>query len=400
MGKSRAILTVALAAALLVGGSFAPVDRGRTETKDPATYAERALEALQTARDTSEPSWLIEAEELLERSFQLQPKKNFDAELGMAVLANARHDFGRSVRWARTAIETDRYDASPYGVLGDALFELGRYRAAEKAYQSMADLRPDYASFIRASYAHQFRGDTRGAIRAMKLALRSAGPFGEPAAGIRHQLGDIYFGLGDLREAARQNRIAAEVAPGFVPPQVGLAEVAIARGRLEKATVLVESAATALPSLEYLIKLGDLFAATERIAEAADQYRVVARKLASYRSSGVLPDVDFILFYADHSLRPTETLREARSIYADRPTGAAADALGWVLYRQDRPAAAWDYAREALGSPQVDASVEFHAGMIARALGKDAAARLHLERALEMRSSLPLLELLEAKKAL
>src|SRR3712207_7565179 len=41
---------------------------------------------------------------------------------------------------------------------------------------------------------------------------------------------------------------------------------------------------------------------------------------------------DFVQFYADHNLRPAAALREARFIYKDRPTPAAADTLAWALH--------------------------------------------------------------------
>jgi tetratricopeptide (TPR) repeat protein len=360
----------ALAATFLIAGSLGPVDIDQAKA-DPKTLAIQGLAALERSRANADPTELLEAESLLEASLDLDGTGNFEAEVGMASLSNARHDFSGSLKWARAAIKTNPHNASPYGLLGDALFELGRYRAADAAYQKMVDIRPDYASYVRASYAQQFHGDTPSAIVSMSLALKSAGPTGETAAWIRHQLGDIYFGLGDLEEAARQNRIGTKVAPGYVPPTVGLAEVAIKRGNLARATALVERAAAELPTLEYLIKLGDLYDASGEADKAKRQYRLVAEKLALYRSSGVLPDVDFILFYADHSLRPRATLREARFIYRNRPTGAAADALGWTLFKQGHPRAAWRYSREALGSSLVDPSMRSHARAIARALAKD-----------------------------
>ncbi|MGH9195646.1 MAG: hypothetical protein ACRD1T_07905 [Acidimicrobiia bacterium] len=396
MTKKGAFAAVGLAAMLFAAGSLGPFTppRQAQAAKTPKALAVMALDRLRDARANADLTLLLEAEALLKRSLELDGSGNFEANVGMASLSNARHDFGGSVRWARFAIELNPYNASPYGLLGDALFELGHYGAAERAYQKMVDLRPDYASYVRASYAYQFRGDDRGALHAMKLALTSAGPIGETPAWIRHQLGDIYFGRGEIGKAARQNRIGTKLAPDYVPPTVGLAEVAIARGRLYKATALVKNAAAELPALEYLIKLGDLYRATGRPLLAAAQFEVVADHLATYRASGVLPDVDFILFYADHSLRPRQALKEGRFVYANRPTGAAADALGWILYRQGRPRIAWRYAKEAVASPPVSGSFYFHASKIAEAVGRDALGKRYLRDAIERKQSLTIPELI------
>ncbi|HYP23127.1 MAG TPA: hypothetical protein VEV43_06105, partial [Actinomycetota bacterium] len=356
----------------------------RTEA-NPAradVHAQLGLAYLQHARDEAEPASLPLAEAALERSLQLRPRRNLEAFLGMAALANARHDFSGSIDWSRRAIATSPYDASAYGLLGDASFELGKVGAADAAYQEMVDRRPDVASYVRASYALQYHGRSKAATSAMELALEAAGPSGETAAWVRHQMGDVYAGLGDHREAARQNRIGIEIAPGYAPPMVGLAEAHIARGRLERALEIVEAAAAELPSIEYLVTLGDLYRATGHEDEARTQYDAVTRKLAEYRRNGILPDADFILFYADHGVRPGAALREAFSIYRDRPTPKTADALAWMLHSRGRDRAAWPYAAEALRAQPRDASTAFHAGSIARALGRDTVARRLARRAI------------------
>lgn len=350
--------------------------------ENPHLHARLAVAYLDLARDAADPSVLPLADEALRRSLELQPEGNADAFQGMAALANARHDFSGSVEWSRRAIEAAPYDASSYGLLGDALFELGQVKRADAAYQRMVDLKPDVASYVRASYSLQYHRRTRAALTVMRLALKAAGPTGETAAWVRHQLGDIYAGSKDTRAAARQNRIGMQVAPGYVPPTVGLAESLIVRGRLAEAIEIMEDAVVQLPTLEYLITLGDLYEATGRDEDADKRYAEVAERLAGYRAAGVLPDADFILFYADHSLRPKAALAEARAIYLDRPTPKTADALAWMLHSVGKERRAWRYAREAIAHPSRDSSMLFHAGMIARSLDERSVARRLLREAI------------------
>ena len=359
-------------------------DRIDTDTENPKLHAQLGLAYLQQMRAEADPSALPSAEQALRRSLELQPRNNLEAFVGMASLANARHDFSHSVEWSRRAIETNPYNAAAYGLLGDALFELGRVRAADAAYQRMVDRRPDVASYVRASYALQYDGRFRAAIHAIRLALQAAGPSGETAAWVRHQMGDIYAQLRDTAEVARQNRIGIALAPGYAPPTVGLAEAHIARGRLGKALGIMEVAASRLSSLEYTIKLGDLYQATGRTVQAEAQYTAVADKLAEYRSAGVLPDADFIVFYADHDLRPAAALREAFSIYRNRPTTKIADALAWMLHSVGRDHAAWRYARETIDASDKDSSMLFHAGTIARSLDHDDGATRLMRKALRL----------------
>ncbi len=60
------------------------------------------------------------------------------------------------------------------------------------------------------------------------------------------------------------------------------------------------------------------------------------------------------------------------------------DLLAWALYRQRRFPEARGAMAAALRMGTRDASLLFHAGMIERALGNDAAAARNLEQALEI----------------
>ena len=365
---------------------------------DAKLNAQLGLAYLQDARDRAAPSTLPLAHEALERSLELAPEDNLEAFVGMASLSNARHDFSGSLRWSRRAIGTNRYSAAGYGLLGDALFELGRVRAADAAYQKMVEVRPDVASYVRASYTLQYHGRTAAALDAMRLALQAAGPSGETAAWVRHQMGDIYAGLGNHRQAARHNQIGIAVAPNYVPPTVGLAEAHVARGQLEEALTIMESAARDLPSLEYMITLGDLYEAAGRDDDAVAQYRKVAVKLREYRGAGVLPDADFIVFYADHGLRPSAALGEAVAIYRDRPTAKTADALAWMLHSVGRNVQAWSYARHAIASSARDSGMLFHAGMIAAARGQDERASSLMREALRLDPTFSLIHVPMARR--
>jgi tetratricopeptide (TPR) repeat protein len=391
----RALAVVAVAALLFGGGALlsgfdAPEAIGG-RAGSPKDKASLALSYVQTARAEADPTYYTKAEALLEGSLEAQPDGNFEAYVAMASLANGRHDFIGSVRWSRRAIATNPHNAASYGLLGDSLFELGRTKAADRAYQQMIDIRPDLASYVRASYSHQFRGNIAPALSAMQLALQSAGPAGESPAWIRHQLGDIHFGAGDLDEALRQNRLGTKLAPGYVPPTVGVAEVLIARGHLDRAVTILERAVERLPALEYIIKLGDLYAATGRPDEAETQYQRVADRLALYRANGVRPDVDFILFYADHDVRPRAALREVRAMYAQRPTAAVAEAFAWTLHVRGRDREALGYARSSLRGAAISGDAFYRAAVIAAEAGRPELARSRLKVALSQEWTIPVL---------
>ena len=374
----------------------AEVAAGTATAEEVAALASGYLRRL---RSDADPSVIPIARRMLERSLEMQPDDNFAASLGMASLSNARHDFSRSVKWSRRAIRINPYAAAPYGTLGDALFELGYVRQADAAYQDMIDLLPNVASYVRASYVAQSNADYDSAIRVLRLAMDAAPPVGEEAAWLQHQLGDVFATLRDYERSERVNRIGTELAPGYVPPTVGIAESYIARGRYEDALPIMERAVRELPSLEYFITLGDLYWAMGDEEAATDTYDRAARRFAEFRANDILPDHDFVLFYADHGFRRWVALREARAIYENRPTAAAADTLAWALHSVGRDRKALVSARDALRRTILpDASVYFHAASIADSLGRTDEARSWARTALRIDPRFSLFHLDEAEK--
>src|SRR6266480_6619719 len=85
------------------------------------------LAYVQEARVTADPSYYPKAEAVLAASLQTHPHDNAGAYVGLAALAAARHDFAGALRDGERARRLDPYGGAVYGVIGDALVELGRY---------------------------------------------------------------------------------------------------------------------------------------------------------------------------------------------------------------------------------------------------------------------------------
>jgi tetratricopeptide (TPR) repeat protein len=357
-------------------------ERLRRVPGDWRAYASLGLAYLQKGRLTADPGWYPKAEGSLERSLDLNSEDNFEAVLGMGVLALGRHDFAGGLDWGRQARRLNPHSADARGVMGDALLELGRYRAAGRAFQAMIDLRPSLSSYARVSFYREVTGDLQGAILAMAEAKALAAT-PEDAAWAGFQLGDLYVASNRLGEAARAYRAAAAAAPDAVLPRAGLGRIAAARGRLDRAARRLTEVVRRYPAPELLILLGDIHAAAGQPELARQQYEVVRAMERLFRAGGVDTDLEMALFDADHG-SPIQALSRARSAHQRRPNVAAADALAWALYANGRFREASRYAEEALrlGTPR--ALFRFHAGMIELRLGRRDLARRHLDRALAM----------------
>ena len=185
--------------------------------------ASLGLAYLTKARLTADPTYYPKAEAVLEKSLRVRPAGNFQARLGLAVLAAARHDFSSALRWSRAAKRIAPANADVRGVMADALVELGLYRAAERTLQKMVNLRPDLASYARISYLRELHGDVGGAVQAMTAARDFAGGVGVDAAWTSYQLGELLFNSGRVGRADREYRRGVYLAPGYPLPEAGVA---------------------------------------------------------------------------------------------------------------------------------------------------------------------------------
>jgi tetratricopeptide (TPR) repeat protein len=371
----------------VLGGSLDRVisslqERLRSIPTDWRSFASLGLAYVQQARITTDPTLYPKAEGALRRSIRIHPDDNEVAWVGMASLAAARHDFAGALRWGERARRVNPYDGNVYGVIGDAQLELGRYRQAFATFQTMVDTRPGLASYARASYVMELRGDVPGAIRAMTSALRFAGSPAD-AAWASYQLGELFFNSGRVGRARAAYRRALQADPDSVPPLAGLAKVAWARGNVRAAIRGYTRVTARVPSPEYVIALGDLYGLVGDEAAAARQYDLVRVEERLFRANGVNIDLEQALFEADHG-DPVDALRAARHEWGRRHSIHVADALAWALFANGRYAEASGFERRALALGTRSALFLFHAGMIQRALGHDGAARRLLHRALDV----------------
>ena len=381
IGSAAALLT---AVAFLLGGAFGtdPAAKNRVDP-DPAAYANAGLDALQRARETSDASEYTRAERAFRRALQLDPD-NLYALHGLGSLALSQHRFGKALALGRRAQRLSPRTARTYGVIGDALIELGRYPEAFRTYDRMAALKPSLASYARVSHARELIGDVPGAIEAMRLAAEAGGAQGEPVAWARLQLGKLEFGRGRLGAAEREYRAALAAFPGYAQALDALARVEAARGRLVRAIALEREAAERTPLPEHVGFLGDLYRSAGRPRLAREQYELVGGIQRLLVANGFKTELETALFDVDHGLRLESALARARRAQRERPSIQADDVLSWALARTGRCGRALRHSRRALRLGTLDAPTYFHRGMIERCLGRDDRARRWFQRALAL----------------
>jgi tetratricopeptide (TPR) repeat protein len=337
----------------------------------------------QRARETGDAVYYTKSEGVLERALALH-SNDLLATSGLGSLALSRHRFREALVLGRRARSVSPTTARNYGVIGDALVELGRYPEAFRAFDRFAELRPGLAAYARVSHARELLGDIPGALEAMRLAVSAASGQGEAEAWTRVQLGKIYWSVGRLSAAASEYRGALRAFPGYPSALDALARVEAAHGQLARAIALEQRASAVIPLPQYVGQLSDLYQAAAKPKAARRQYELIDVIERLLVANGVKTDLETALFDVDHGVRLPHALALARRARADRPSIDGDDVLAWALARNGRCNEALAYAKSALRLGTRDALKLFHRGMIERCLGRRAAGDAYLHRALAL----------------
>ncbi len=399
--EALAVVAFAVTLALVIGlarGSQPRSSEAPPAAADPRPAGERAVEQAQRklaaqpenlaamtglagayllrARETADPGYYTKAGALVDSALAVTPA-DADVLVAAGTLALTRHDFAEALDFGRHAVELAPYRAPAYGVLTDALVELGRYDEAISAAQSMVDLRPDQASFSRVSYLRELHGDLDGAIDAMRHAVAAGAPDSEGTAWTEVQLGNLFFARGDLIAAEDAYRQAGLRRESYAPALAGLARVHATNGDLAGAADLYELAVHTLPLAEYAIGVGDVYTTLGDFDRAVTQYMLVEAIDRLFAANGVRTDLELAVFHADHDGDIEDALAAVRGEYRVRPSVTVVDALGWVEYRAGDLDAARAHSEEALRLGTRDPLLLYHAGVIAQESGdRERAAEL------------------------
>lgn len=370
----------------------------REGTAAPALYAGLAGAYLQRVRETGDVSFYARADDALRRGLRLGP-----GEPGLltqrGLLRLARHDFRGALADGRAARRAAPDAVTPFGVVVDALVELGRYDEAERTLQEMVERKPTADAYTRISYLRELTGDLNGAREALEYAVSAGGGAAEHRAYGRTLIGNLELGRGRVAAARRAYREALARDPGHLAARAGLARADAAAGRLGAAARALRGVVARQPLPEYALALGEVELAAGRRSAARRDLALVGVHSRLLGDAGVNTDVELALYEADHG-DPARGVRLARAAWANAPSVRSADALGWALTRAGRPDDGLRYARRALRLGSRDAHFLYHAGMAARAAGDRAQAARWLRAALRENPRFSPLHAPRARRAL
>jgi tetratricopeptide (TPR) repeat protein len=347
------------------------------DDRDPERYVRAGSDYVRKARAQSEPVYYEHARVCVQGALNRQPGHRGARRLAGLISLN-EHAFAAARDGALALISEDADDAMSWGTLSDARLELGDVPGAIEAAQRMLDLKPNLPAYGRAAHLRWLQGDIAGAKRLYELAIASgAGARDhEPRAWMITEAARVFWHEGDYRGADAGFELALREVAGYAPALEGKGRVALALGDYAAAVRWLEQALAARPLAETAWLLGDAhrLAGDERAAAAA--YERVVNEHHDPRT--------LALFYATHAREPARALKLARAEHELRQDPYSQDALAFALYRSGDYAEAKRRITEARAHGTPDARLLYHAGLIERAVGADAAGRALLAAALQM----------------
>jgi tetratricopeptide (TPR) repeat protein len=374
--------------------------RAAADALDFASLNLLAFEYLQRARATGDVDDYARAEAAATRSLSVLPQDNLNGSLALASVRLVQHDYAAALTLSDEAIVLKPGGAAGYGLKGDALFGLGRYDEADKAYQRQVLLEPDVGALSRLAGLAFIRGDNLNAEDFWKQAIDRGAGSRENQAWAQVQLGRLYFDSGNLDLANKQYEAALQNFPEYIHALAGQAAVMAARGRWDGSARLYETVVQRQPEPEYVIALGDVYARAGREADARRQYDLVDVIDHLYRAAGIDTDLQLALFNADHDQNLDAAVQSAAMAYERAPGVYAADAYAWTLFKTGQVKEADRLMSDALRLGTPDARLHYHAGNVRLALGDEAGARRSLEQALRLNPHFSLLHAPDARQTL
>jgi tetratricopeptide (TPR) repeat protein len=355
--------------------------------RDPESATDRTRLAalyMQRARETSDDQDYVRAEQTARASLALRTQRNDAASVVLASALLAQHRFIEARDVARSLVEQSP-DVDAYrALLGETSLELGDYAAAHAAFGSLSRAgRRSLTIAPRLARWAEIRGDTTAAREIMREAVDAADERRdlprEQAAWFHLRLADLYLRQGRERGAERELRDGLAINPADHRLLAAMARLAAVRQDWREAIRYGDSAIAITLDPATLGLVSDAHAALGDSAKAAEY--VAAMEVAVGQEPGAYHRA-WSLFLLDHGRRVPEVLAAAQAELAGRRDIHGYDLVAWALYKSGRAAEAREPMRLALAQGTQDATLYYHAGMIALASGDPVAARDYLARAL------------------
>jgi len=351
-------------------------------------YNALALALSRRARETSDVKYYDQAEAALKQSMAISPD-NFEAAKIHTWLLLGKHEFPAALEEANKLNKRMPDDIMTYGFLADSNVELGNYKEAEAAAQTMLDLRTGtLPALTRAAYLRELFGDVDGSLDLMNMALQSTPPAEvEDAAWILTQMAHLKLTIGNTAGAEKCLEDALRLFPHYHYALGTLAKVRIRQERYDEAIGLLEERYKAAPHAENLFDLAGALQLARRSAQAKQAFAEFEQKSLLETNRKDNSNRELVFYYADYQHAPSKALEVARREFAWRHDVFTLDCYAWALHVNGQHGEARKQIEAALSVGIRDSKLIRHAGEIALANGDKTGAQRYFLQSAELNNN-------------
>ena len=355
----------------------------KRDSRGAIARAQLAHWYLESYRETGDSADITRAEQAARASLKIRPTDGALLQLGRALLN--QHRFSEALVAAKKAALVN-----PDGtrLAADIEYELGDYVAAESDAKQAPPQGDDPAFYALMARFSELKGDSKSQIELLSKATEQADAnidsSWQSIAYFHERLGRALGMNGQSDAAAEQYRRALQAFPRDYRVMAALARLEASRQNWKQAIAWGQKAVAIVPAPDTLALLGDAYQQSGEAQKAAAQFKLVETIGDLSEAQGALYDRQRALYYADHDLKAEKAVALARGELRVRRDIYAYDTLAWTLFKAGQLDEAAANMTKALKWNTRDASLWFHAGMIAAARGRNDEARTALERALSI----------------
>ena len=324
------------------------------------------------ARLTGDVSDYDRARQALQQAITVAPTE-IDARIVHARVLASLHDFSGALAETQAILRDDPTQLAALATSGDAELELGDVEGAAAAYASLAKAAPGAAVDARLSRLAFIQGRPDDAWRFARQAYDEAASEGQSGPSLSwyaYVLGSLALPAGHPSDALAWFERARSAWPGSFLANAGVARAEAALGRSDAAIHDYGLAIAISPQPDSLASLGDLYGLQGNARLANQEYATVEAigHLATINEQ--VFNRQLVLFSVNHDRDLGQALTLAQDEIAVRKDAYGFDALAWALLANGRPADAQVAMGQAMAFGTVDPLFEYHAGLIAQALGE------------------------------
>lgn len=339
---------------------------------------------IQKAKDSNEPEYLSQAENVLKKAIELE-RDNFFAIALLGTVNQTRMKFKDALELGQRAFEMNPYSAYALGVISDAQISLGMYDEGFQNTLKAVDIKSDANSLARLSKVRELTGEEQRAIDVMKTAISAGSPASENTAWRRFQLGNLFYNKGDLETAEKIYEFVSKDFPENPYGYAGLAKIKMNREEFGEAIELYLKSLEKKSLVENVIALGDAYYLSGQKEKSDEEYHKVKLMFPVFKEKGIDTDLEFSFFNATHNINPGEASEKAGELIKNGVKSIEVfHTLAWINFNLGNFTEAERNIQEALRLGTKDPMMYFIAGKIFSKLGQQSKSDKFTELALKI----------------